>query len=63
VEIDGGIHNDPDICANDLRRQQHLEEAGFIVLRFSNEEVLRSIREVRMKLEDWIEEREKGSEV
>ena len=39
----------------DQVRQNDLEDAGFTVLRFTNEEVLESINEVKFKIENWIE--------
>jgi len=39
IEIDGGIHDLPEIKENDKLRQKHLEELGLIVLRFTNEQV------------------------
>ena len=55
IELDGGIHNEPDVTANDLRRQDALEGAGFTILRFSNPEVLQHMDEVRGKISAWIE--------
>ena len=38
VEIDGGYHDYT--CADDQSRQQRLEQSGWKVLRFTNEDVL-----------------------
>lgn len=46
----------------DKVRQRALEEAGFTVLRFTNEEVLTNIVWVQSFLEDWIEKK-LGSQV
>lgn len=43
VEVDGSIHNKEEIKANDILRQKHLEKDGFIVLRFTNNEVLKNL--------------------
>jgi very-short-patch-repair endonuclease len=56
IELDGGIHRDDLVAANDGIRQKRLEEAGFTVLRFENRMVLQRIGEVRMILERWIED-------
>ncbi|MBN2613133.1 MAG: DUF559 domain-containing protein [Bacteroidales bacterium] len=56
IEVDGGSHNDDEIYRNDLKRQGELEKAGFTVLRFSDEEVLKNINNVTRTLEGWIEE-------
>lgn len=54
VEVDGSIHELEEVMNNDKVRQQALEEAGFTVLRFTNEEVLTNIQWVYSCLEDWI---------
>ena len=41
IEIDGSVHNDPGQREYDQDRQQFLEQAGFKVLRFTNEQTLR----------------------
>jgi very-short-patch-repair endonuclease len=35
VEVDGGIHNHPDVSRRDVERDRKLAEQGFHVLRFS----------------------------
>jgi very-short-patch-repair endonuclease len=55
IEVDGFTHEDPDVKKNDHVRQRCLEDAGFTVLRFTNEEVLESINEVKLKIENWID--------
>jgi very-short-patch-repair endonuclease len=40
IEVDGSIHNKPEIKNRDLYRQKFLENLGIIFLRFSNGEVL-----------------------
>ena len=54
IEVDGSIHELEEVMNNDKVRQQALEEAGFTVLRFTNEEVLTNIQWVHGCLEDWI---------
>ena len=46
IELDGGIHNRPDIAANDLERQTYLENQGIKVLRFSNEQIFNQLEKV-----------------
>ena len=46
IEIDGDIHLSSDVNANDLVRQQYLEQFGISFLRFSNEEILENIESV-----------------
>jgi len=57
VEVDGSIHELEEVSKNDKIRQKALEEAGFTVLRFTNEEVLTNIHWVSSYLEDWIEKK------
>ena len=54
VEVDGSIHELEEVMRNDKVRQKALEEAGFTVLRFTNEEVLTNMQWVHSCLEDWI---------
>ena len=39
VELDGGQHNDPKAQARDVKRQKQIENYGYRVLRFWNNEV------------------------
>lgn len=39
IEVDGGYHSEPRQIEDDALRQQWLEERGFRVIRFTNEEV------------------------
>lgn len=57
VEVDGSIHELEEIRKNDEQRQKALEEAGFTVLRFTNNEVLTNIQWVHSCLEEWIEKK------
>ena len=60
IIVENGItHLDEKVIANDKVRQQRLENLGFTVLRFTDDEVLRHIEGVRMYLEDWIDDVEK----
>lgn len=54
IEVDGGTHNIEKVFENDALRQQHLEELGFEVIRFKDEEVLKQIENVRLYLVDLI---------
>ena len=57
VEVDGSIHELEEVKKNDEQRQKALEEAGFTVLRFTNNEVLTNIQWVYSCLEEWIEQK------
>lgn len=40
IEIDGGIHTRQDVALSDAERQQTLEDLGWTVLRFTNDQAL-----------------------
>ena len=55
VEIDGGTHDHEDQVRHDVRRTAWLEERGFRVLRFQEEEVRRNIDGVMETLRQYLE--------
>jgi len=57
IEVDGESHNHPEIYDNDIIRQKYLENLGFMVVRFTDEEVLKSINGVMIILEDIVKNR------
>lgn len=57
IEVDGITHQLEEVIKNDEIRQKALEAAGFTVLRFTDEEVLKDIQSVYSYLEDWIEKK------
>ena len=50
VEVDGGVHNNPDNKEWDINRTAELEKSGITVIRFTNEEVLNDIGGVIQKI-------------
>lgn len=56
IEIDGGYHDTPEQQKRDRIREKALENVGFHIIRFKNEEVLSDISSVRLYLEHWIED-------
>ena len=50
IEVDGITHHFEETIARDKIRQQNLENAGFTVIRFSDEEVLQNIENVRQQI-------------
>jgi cyclase len=42
IEIDGGIHTKEDVKINDAIRQKEIELLGITVIRFTNEQVLKT---------------------
>ncbi len=50
VEVDGGYHTLPDVEVSDQQRTEILEQLGFKVIRFKNEEVINNIEGVLEKI-------------
>ena len=57
IEVDGITHHWEEVMQKDEIRQKALEEAGFTVIRFTDNEVLTNIQGVYNYLEDWIEKK------
>jgi len=51
IEIDGGIHQQPEVRERDENRTAELERLGLTVIRFSNEDVMNDIDGVMRKIE------------
>jgi very-short-patch-repair endonuclease len=56
IEIDGITHDNKDSLAKDIRREECLVQAGFKIVRFTDDEVLNNIVGVISKLEVVISE-------
>lgn len=68
VEVDGGYHSEAEQQSFDALRTEWLNEHGYTMLRFSNEEVLEQIDTVKTRIEEVLGtpsplEREKEGEV
>jgi very-short-patch-repair endonuclease len=50
VELDGGVHDEPDVREHDAARGAHLEARGIRVLRFRNDEVLQDLPTVLQRI-------------
>jgi very-short-patch-repair endonuclease len=57
IEVDGITHQFEETQYKDFIKQKALEEVGFTVLRFTDNEVLTDIGSVIERLERWIEEK------
>ena len=55
IEVDGMTYSYENVSKTDLIRQNELEDAGFTVIQFADEEVLANIERVRIHLEDLVE--------
>jgi very-short-patch-repair endonuclease len=56
IEIDGGIHNKTDVKINDSIRQEQIESFGIKVIRFTNEQVLKTPEIILQSISDTIKE-------
>lgn len=54
IEVDGITHSFEQVAQHDEVRQNELEQVGFRVIRFTDEEVLSSIECVRSEIEDVV---------
>ncbi|WP_340104474.1 endonuclease domain-containing protein [Rhodohalobacter sp. 8-1] len=54
IEVDGYTHEWEEQWALDQKRQKRLEEFGFTILRFTDEEILEDIRNVESAIEGWV---------
>ena len=55
IEVDGATHDWDETGKKDQIKNQDLERAGFSVVRFSDEDVLKNINAVLDYLEEWID--------
>ena len=55
IEVDGYTHLNDRTWKKDVNRQIELEEYGFTVLRFSDEEILSDLDNVQRVITGWIE--------
>ncbi len=56
IEVDGGYHAEKQQQEDDAIREQDLENMGFHILRFTNEEVLNDIDSVMEQIERYFHE-------
>jgi len=56
IEVDGAVHNDPEVAAYDIVRTKNLNDNGITVLRFTNDEVEKNIKAVIQKIKDCVVE-------
>lgn len=54
IEVDGNIHNKPEVANLDKERQKLLEDLGLKVIRFSNKEVESGMEKVINKIEETL---------
>jgi len=59
IEVDGFSHWNNEAKNEDAQREKVLLLAGFTVLRFTDEEVLNNLAQVKEKIERWTDEKQK----
>jgi very-short-patch-repair endonuclease len=59
IEVDGNSHHYEEVIQKDRIKQSTLEELGFKVLRFTDEEILKNLNAVSEIIGSWIEQFEK----
>ncbi len=50
IEVDGAVHQLPDIAEHDAERQRYLEQQGYLILRFTNAEVQDQMPDVLQRI-------------
>ena len=58
IEVDGYSHLLDEVIEKDIRKQKALEEAGYRVIRFTDMQILKDVRNVILELERIIDELE-----
>jgi len=56
IEVDGGYHAERRQAEEDAIRESNLEQMGYHIMRFTNEEVLFNIEEVIRQIETYFNE-------
>ena len=54
IELDGGIHDSLEQYEYDIGRTFELEDKGYKILRFSNEEVINNVEGVMEKIKEFV---------
>jgi very-short-patch-repair endonuclease len=60
IEVDGGVHDNPEVAAHDIVRTNNLNANNITVLRFKNEEVENNIDAVIKIIKQFFEENNKA---
>lgn len=50
IEVDGSVHNKPEVQRNDAEREVILQDLGLTIMRFSNDDVLYNLQGVLNKI-------------
>ena len=55
IEVDGGIHEKPEVKEKDIQKENWLVENGLSILRFTNFEIERGLEKVILTIENKIQ--------
>lgn len=58
IEVDGNYHNEEEQKEYDKHRTEYLEEFGFTIIRFNNEEVIKNTKDVVASITKYLSEKE-----
>lgn len=61
VEVDGGVHNRPDVKVRDDHKNEAFERHGWIVLRFTNKQTLNELDAITKTIKDTMQKRMRGT--
>ncbi|MDD5363589.1 MAG: DUF559 domain-containing protein [Ignavibacteria bacterium] len=54
IELDGATHMLDEVIEKDIKKQKDLENAGFVIIRFTDNEVLTGIEDIAEKIKEKI---------
>jgi cyclase len=54
IELDGSVHNRPEVKLNDIERQERLEGMGLTVIRFTVEDIRRNLENALESIQQQI---------
>ncbi len=55
IELDGGQHNEPNNIQSDISRSKYIEQYGYTILRFWNNEIDNNIEGVFKEIDKYID--------
>jgi cyclase len=61
IEVDGSIHLEPEVAANDIEREGYLTSKGFKIFRFTNNQIFTSIEKVLEQIKNAMSSPFRGS--
>ncbi|HSC54561.1 MAG TPA: endonuclease domain-containing protein [Phnomibacter sp.] len=54
IELDGSVHDDPEVAARDQQREDDLKSWGYEVIRFKNAQVFKNVESVMAIMEEKV---------